>query len=168
MINIVEHFVPTPLAVKISSNLYSKTDWSSDFGGKSPLDLKVQERPIYNEDFFDMDIMKAIIDTAEETFQQKYEVKEAFWSLYTKGSYLEKHTDHVNERAVSFVWNLTTSWEPEWGGMCNIENRGHWAAIMPNFNSLLLFKVPLVHFVSEVSQRAKRDRISLTGWLKEI
>ena len=39
---------------------------------------------------------------------------------------------------------------------------------MPSFNTLALFKVPRLHYVSEVSQESSSQRLALYGWVQRM
>lgn len=93
---------------------------------------------------------------------------ESFISCYGKGDFLSTHTDK-QKGGVAFVYNLTTDWRPEYGGLLHVENKekGEYTAIAPEFNSLVIMELGdggLAHFVSEVSKYAPHSRISISGW----
>ena len=88
---------------------------------------------------------------------------------YKVGHYLTQHNDHddVEDREYAYVIGLTEDWRPEWGGLLHVinENDEIIKTFVPKFNTLTIFKVPQNHYVSYVNPLAKRDRLSITGWL---
>jgi Rps23 Pro-64 3,4-dihydroxylase Tpa1-like proline 4-hydroxylase len=89
---------------------------------------------------------------------------------YTEGSFLTTHDDEVagKHRHAAYVLGLSRDWCPDWGGLLSFpQHRGKPAQyLLPDFNSLYLFRVPQPHFVSMVSPLAERPRYSITGWLR--
>jgi Rps23 Pro-64 3,4-dihydroxylase Tpa1-like proline 4-hydroxylase len=91
-------------------------------------------------------------------------------SLYRAGHFLSSHGDEseIANRRAAYVFSLTPSWRPEWGGLLEfIDKNGHIeSGYVPNFNSLRLFRVPINHYVSCVAPYAMGGRSSITGWLR--
>jgi Rps23 Pro-64 3,4-dihydroxylase Tpa1-like proline 4-hydroxylase len=90
-------------------------------------------------------------------------------TMYTRGSFLNVHTDEVQveNRRLAYVINLTPRWRPDWGGLLHFDD-GEGNVIetfFPHFNSLSLFLVPQHHFVSYVAPYAQAERLAITGWL---
>lgn len=72
-------------------------------------------------------------------------------------------------RVAAFEINLTLEWQPEWGGLYEI-NRGHdylFDSCMPSFNLLDLFSVQHAQWISPVSAFARGERLAIAGWLYE-
>ncbi|MDT8398331.1 MAG: 2OG-Fe(II) oxygenase family protein [Pseudomonadales bacterium] len=93
-----------------------------------------------------------------------------FAARYLPGHFLTPHDDsHVDEgREVTYILNLTKAWRPEWGGLLHIMDADQQSinrTIVPAFNSMVLFRPPRWHFVSQVSNYAKRPRYTVTGWM---
>ena len=95
-------------------------------------------------------------------------------SFYDKGNFLSSHNDYdaatkKTAGLAAHVLGLTKGWKKEWGGMLTFCD--NWGRIKlqrpPSFNTLALFKIPISHYVSEVSQSAEKPRYSVYGWLKE-
>lgn len=89
---------------------------------------------------------------------------------YDAGHFLTQHDDGFDEegREVTYIHNFTEEWRPEWGGILHItstEKNKIRASFTPKFNSLILFKPPLWHFVSQVSTFTPKPRYTLTGWM---
>jgi len=88
---------------------------------------------------------------------------------YTAGQFLTQHNDeHIEEgRLYACVLGLTKNWNPDWGGLLHIlNNKGKIVTtLVPEFNTLSIFKVPQDHFVSYVTPFAEEKRLSITGWL---
>jgi hypothetical protein len=87
---------------------------------------------------------------------------------YSKGCFLGGHRDdHHPQNVIAMVFNLTKTWQLDWGGLLMLVFPGEAPAIVPPvWNSLSLFSVPLDHLVSAVSPAATETRYSLTGWLR--
>jgi len=86
---------------------------------------------------------------------------------YVGGQFLNRHDDAEDpKRLVAFVLGLTREWSPGWGGVLQItdENGDIVESYVPRFNSMVMFKVPLMHCVSYVAPFAQVPRYSLTGW----
>ncbi len=89
---------------------------------------------------------------------------------YLSGHFLTLHDDIVEAegREVAYVLNLTRAWRPEWGGLLHIADAGQHDVVQtftPEFNSMVLFRPPLWHFVSQVASYAQHPRYTLTGWM---
>lgn len=89
---------------------------------------------------------------------------------YLPGHFLTAHDDAVDgkNRKVAYVLSLTPRWRTEWGGMLQFHNDNGdiSTALLPCFNALHLFQVPLLHSVSFVAPFAGSPRYSVTGWLR--
>ena len=90
-------------------------------------------------------------------------------SWYMPGDYSLPHSDHTgsstsHERQVAFIWHLTRTWDPSWGGHL------YWGpaqrSITPSFNTLFLFTIDPgnAHFVSQVAPFAQSKRLAINGW----
>ncbi len=88
---------------------------------------------------------------------------------YLPGHFLTQHNDaHEEEgRLYAYVLGFSKNWNPDWGGLLHILNKQGeiTKTIIPEYNSLSIFKVPQNHFVSYVSPLAKNQRLAITGWL---
>jgi Rps23 Pro-64 3,4-dihydroxylase Tpa1-like proline 4-hydroxylase len=89
---------------------------------------------------------------------------------YLPGHYLTQHIDiHSQEaRQYAYVMGFSKDWNPDWGGLLHILNKeGNIVKTMiPEYNSLSIFKVPQNHFVSVVTPLAQTQRLAITGWLQ--
>lgn len=89
-------------------------------------------------------------------------------SQYTAGSYLSSHDDTYagKERRFAFVLGLTRRWQADWGGLLHFTtNQGTVTkTLVPGFNTLTVFSVPQMHFVSQVASYAPERRLTVTGW----
>lgn len=86
---------------------------------------------------------------------------------YVGGQFLTRHDDAEDpKRLVAFVLGLTRQWNPGWGGVLQVtdENGDIVESYVPRFNSMVMFKVPLMHCVSYVAPFALAPRHGLTGW----
>jgi hypothetical protein len=87
---------------------------------------------------------------------------------YAPRDFLALHTDGVAGRKVAFVLNLTLFWLPHWGGhlvILNLPKAASHIAIIPQFNSLTLFRTPRPHMVTAVAERCTAARFAISGWL---
>lgn len=89
---------------------------------------------------------------------------------YGPGHFLTCHSDDVGgkNRRAAYVLNLTPQWRPEWGGLLLFhDEKGRVTnGLVPAFNALNIFRVPVNHSVSVVSPFAPARRYSITGWLR--
>lgn len=89
---------------------------------------------------------------------------------YLPGHFLTLHDDEeIHEgREVTWILNLTRDWRPEWGGLLHLldaEQCSITHSFIPAFNTMILFKPPRWHMVSQVANFARRPRYTLTGWM---
>lgn len=91
-------------------------------------------------------------------------------TAFSPGDFLTGHDDRISgkNRRSAYVLGLTPVWRIEWGGLLLVHGEDGEAAraYPPMMNLLTLFRVPLMHSVSEVSRAAAYRRYSLTGWLR--
>lgn len=84
-----------------------------------------------------------------------------------KRDHSNPHTDRLEARTVTFLWQLTKDWKPEWGGAF-YWNKAYYenAYQHPSYNTLLLFSVTVnsVHMVTPVTKNAKGKRLTYGGW----
>lgn len=97
-------------------------------------------------------------------------------TLYEPGHFLNVHDDQDSSdtetgiRRFAVVLGLTKNWSPNWGGNTNFYNTPNdqnFESWNPAFNSLSVFRVPVLHNVSYVVPYAPVGRYSITGWLRE-
>ncbi|KAK3266960.1 hypothetical protein CYMTET_24449 [Cymbomonas tetramitiformis] len=87
---------------------------------------------------------------------------------YTKGCFIEPHDDVAYkdvdgvryEREIAVIYYLTKDWNAEMGG-CFVDLELGLEHV-PAFNSLVAFRVPRLHQVTELY--TSRDRFSMFGW----
>ena len=89
---------------------------------------------------------------------------------YLPGHFLTPHDDDDTHegREVTWILNLTRDWRAEWGGLLHLmddEGREITQSFVPAFNTMILFKPPRWHFVSQVANFARQPRYTLTGWM---
>lgn len=91
-------------------------------------------------------------------------------TLYRAGDFLTRHDDRVEGkgRRAAYVLGFTPEWVTDWGSLLAFPDaEGHVAeAYRPAFNALSLFRVPMLHAVTQVSEFAPAGRYSITGWLR--
>ena len=91
---------------------------------------------------------------------------------YMPGHFLKEHVDAspYEKRHVAYVLSMTPDWQVDWGGLLHFfdsKTQQVTRTLVPDFNSLTLFRVPVAHCVSTVSNFATGPRLSVTGWLTE-
>jgi SM-20-related protein len=91
-------------------------------------------------------------------------------TFYRPGHFLTQHDDRgVGERRAAYTLGLTRRWRPDWGGQLLFHTADGDVArgLVPRFNVLTLFKVPLLHSVAPVAAYAAAPRLTITGWLRD-
>ncbi|MEM1413222.1 MAG: 2OG-Fe(II) oxygenase family protein [Pseudomonadota bacterium] len=87
---------------------------------------------------------------------------------YRPGHFLRQHADRspFEQRHMAYVFQFTRDWHLDFGGLTTFQDEsGHIEdCLVPRFNSLTLFKVPVLHSVSQVAAYAPHARHSITGW----
>ncbi|MBK51490.1 MAG: hypothetical protein CMQ45_03790 [Gammaproteobacteria bacterium] len=91
-------------------------------------------------------------------------------SRYDRNHHLSVHMDESQSqtRIAAHVLALSKDWKQEWGGnfaFCNADGEPE-IVVPPSFNSLMLFKVPRLHLVTQVESFVGESRYSLFGWYK--
>jgi Rps23 Pro-64 3,4-dihydroxylase Tpa1-like proline 4-hydroxylase len=72
------------------------------------------------------------------------------------------------------VYKRQKEWRWEWGGLLHLFDKSPWdngkviKVIKPSYNSLVLFKLPRWHHVSEVARSANAKRLAFSGWLNFV
>lgn len=91
-------------------------------------------------------------------------------TAFAPGDMLTAHDDEVagKKRHAAYVFGLTPPWRTEWGGLLLFHDADGDVehGLLPRFNTLNLFKVPVLHSVSMVTRAAAYRRYSITGWLR--
>lgn len=89
-------------------------------------------------------------------------------TCYRAGHFLTIHDDkNANtQREIAYVFNMTPSWRPDWGGALQFYNEDLSIAesFAPAFNALNIFRVPQAHAVTFVPPYATSGRFGMTGW----
>jgi len=94
---------------------------------------------------------------------------EAHFAVYPPGSFYKKHLDQFKQhktRLISCILYLNRDWEASDGGSLRIyqgENDDLFIDVLPEFGTFVCFRSALVYH--EVLP-SKRERYSLTGWLR--
>ncbi len=98
------------------------------------------------------------------------EFADAQATRYRAGDFLTAHDDDVDgkSRVLAYVLNFSEGWRPDWGGLLLFHgpNGEILEGYPPAFNSLNIFRVPMVHAVSQVASFVTADRLCLTGWIR--
>lgn len=90
---------------------------------------------------------------------------------YQAGDFIGLHNDGSQDqdtRLTAYTLGLTRRWRSDWGGQLLFhDDRGDVArGYVPRFNTLTLFKVPVLHSVAPVAPYAQARRHSVVGWLR--
>jgi len=91
-------------------------------------------------------------------------------SRYDRYHHLSVHMDESpgQGRIATHVLGLSRNWKKEWEGnfaFCNGKGKPV-QKVPPQFNTLIMFKVPRLHLVTQVKPYAVDSRYSLFGWYK--
>ena len=174
---IIPHAFHSDIAEEVYSSLATRDDWV-------PQSFYVQERPFFqfrHQGFYGTNLPECVHRLAATLNSTRTRNVlgatsgadcnggfEAGAALHGPGDYSLPHNDDDGHRAISFVWYLSKSWRPEWGGHFVWCPTG--AMINPGFNTLVLFKVSRssLHFVSPVSRNATGKRIAIAGFWKRL
>lgn len=99
----------------------------------------------------------------------------AFASRYKSDDFIALHNDGSDQanfpRKIAFVLSMTKNWLVNWGGalmFVNEQENEVLETLMPSFNTLTIFTVPLKHVVLPVSEYCQSERLSITGWYQNI
>ena len=88
-------------------------------------------------------------------------------SWYRPGDYHNPHDDRRENRVLTYLWQLTKDWKPEWGGAFYWANAHTTNAFQhPGFNTLILFAVTphSIHGVTPVTQASEgHKRLTYSG-----
>lgn len=91
---------------------------------------------------------------------------------YRAGHFLTRHDDaHAHkQRRVAYVLGLSEGWRPDDGGQLQFLDEQDRVdhVVVPQFNTLTLFRVPRPHLVTAVSPFTDNARLSITGWLRAV
>lgn len=90
-------------------------------------------------------------------------------ACFTPACFLKRHQDITDkeQRFAAYVFSFTRHWDPDWGGHLHVLDRDlhNLDVFEPSFNSVTLFRVPKIHFVSQISNYAGAARYTATGWM---
>ena len=87
-------------------------------------------------------------------------------SWYKPGHFVTAHKDHADNKFASHLIGLSRDWKENWGGrFTTCDNWGMVKnSVVPKFNSLILAKPQILHYVTQVTQDAGSHRLTLYGW----
>ncbi|MEZ5543247.1 MAG: 2OG-Fe(II) oxygenase family protein [Pseudomonadota bacterium] len=90
-------------------------------------------------------------------------------ACFTAACFLKRHQDVTDKekRIAAYVFSFTRNWDPDWGGHLHVldSQLRNTDVFEPSFNSLTIFRVPRIHFVSQVCNYAMGARYTATGWM---
>ena len=88
-------------------------------------------------------------------------------TLYRPGDFFMVHNDEIggHKRLIGYALDLTPYWRAAWGGVLQFhgEDRHIEEGYVPAFNALNIFRVGVLHSVSQVALYGGL-RYSITGW----
>jgi len=88
---------------------------------------------------------------------------------YVGGHFLKTHTDDSlsEHRRAAYVIGMTQDWTADMGGLLMfLDDKGDvQEALVPGYNTLTLFRVPMPHLVSNIPPWVPGERLAVTGWL---
>lgn len=104
------------------------------------------------------------------TGSERIAFADAQMTRYRRGHFLTLHDDHAEgkNRIAAYVLSLTRDWPADYGGQLQfigVDGRVD-EVLIPRFNTLAVFEVPVPHLVSAVAPFVKASRLSITGWLR--
>jgi hypothetical protein len=116
--------------------------------------------------FLNSDAVLDLIKTI--TGETAIDFGDSFATRYGPGDYATMHNDGIDARKAAYVYGLTKSWRAEWGGLLLFHgpDREIDGGLVPGFNVLDLFKIPVEHSVSVIAPFASEPRLSVTGWFQ--
>ena len=91
-------------------------------------------------------------------------------TLYRPGDFLTLHDDTgVGERRAAYTIGFSRDWRADWGGQLLFHDAAGeiTRGLIPGFNVLTMFRTPQWHSVAPVAAYAGRQRLSITGWLRD-
>ena len=111
-----------------------------------------------------LDLVRSISGIADIDFA------DSFAARYDPGDFLSEHDDLRPTRKVAYVAGLTQDWDRNWGGELVFLDADGQAAetLVPDFNTLILFNVPIQHAVVKVAATAAEPRLTVTGWFRDL
>jgi len=70
-------------------------------------------------------------------------------------------------RMVGQIFGFSRHWQPHWGGLLHLMDDGGNIrdVVPPDFNTLVLYRVPTIHFISQMATYAPEHSYSIEGWL---
>ena len=111
-----------------------------------------------------LDTMRAITGAAD------IRRTDAQATRYVAGHFLCRHNDLNDDegRRCAYVINLTRDWPADWGGLLQfLDADGEVTrTLMPRYNTISMFRVPVEHCVTPVAGFATGARYAITGWLR--
>ena len=158
---------------KIQSDMHKRayTGFQYSYGGiRIPGDDELDDdtTPLYG--FANFVRTKSFLDLLSAiTGQSDLHFTDGQATAYGTGDFLTGHDDNVTgkNRVAACVFGMTRIWRLEWGGVLVFHSTDHQSGeiVVPQFNTLDLFKVPQIHSVSLVTPAAPHRRLAVTGWL---
>jgi len=89
-------------------------------------------------------------------------------TCFRPNDFLNLHDDlDRGHRVAAYTLGFTRNWRPDWGGqlLMHTDEGDIRLGLIPRFNTLTLFQVPVLHSVAPIAPYARHPRYSLTGWL---
>lgn len=87
---------------------------------------------------------------------------------YAAGHFLKDHADEspFENRRAAYDIGMTKGWTADMGGLLMFldEQGGVEEALIPAYNTLTVFRVPVPHVIGGVAAWAAGERLAVTGW----
>ncbi|MDZ4794236.1 MAG: 2OG-Fe(II) oxygenase [Bacteroidota bacterium] len=115
-----------------------------------------------------LQLAEQFIDHLNSTCYTGINESEFHYAVYEKGSSYKRHTDQFknnNNRKYSLITYLNDSWLEEDGGQLQVYQQESTQQVLPHSQTAVFFKSDeLEHEV----MKANRQRMSISGWLKQV
>jgi len=121
---------------------------------------------IYEQEF--LNLVEGLIDHLNRTCYTGINAYEFHYAVYEEGSFYKRHRDQFkndNNRKYSLINYLNKNWLEEDGGSLLVYQPNEIQHILPHAQTAVFFKSDeMEHEVT----KANRQRMSITGWLKQV
>jgi SM-20-related protein len=120
----------------------------------------------YEQEF--LQLAENFIDHLNSTCYTGINDYEFHYAVYEEGSFYKRHKDQFkndNNRKYSLITYLNVNWLEEDGGQLLIYQKGSMQKILPQSQAAVFFRSDeMEHEVT----KANRQRMSISGWLKQV
>jgi SM-20-related protein len=121
---------------------------------------------VFEKEF--LELVSDFVGHLNETYYTGINSYEFHYAVYEEGSFYKRHKDQFrndSNRKYSLISYLNEDWKEEDGGQLQIYQGEEMQQIMPQSQTAVFFKSDeMEHEVL----KANRQRMSVTGWLKQV